>query len=230
VPSERFRQRLRRLSRPAWLGTLRRTSPLSTRWGTDRGTPVDRHFIAGFLAECSGDIHGRVLEVGSSQYARRFGRGVTSIDVLDINPGNPSATIVADLSAADAIASDTFDCCILTQTLQFVYDVAAAIDHAHRIMRPGGVLLATLPGITRVDPSLAHTDFWRFTPPACQRLFERPFGAGQVEVRSYGNVLTAVAFLAGMASEELSSRELAAHDVEFPLLVSVRAVRRSSHG
>jgi len=31
---------LRRLTRPAWLGTIRRTTPLSAVYGFDRGTPV----------------------------------------------------------------------------------------------------------------------------------------------------------------------------------------------
>jgi SAM-dependent methyltransferase len=220
-----LRQVLRRLTRPAWLGTLRRTSPLSTQWGIDRGTPVDRHYIHAFLELWSSDIRGRVLEVGTDRYTTRFGRGVDSAEVLDIDATNRAATIVADLSAADAIASNTFDCVILTQTLQFVFDPGSAVRHAHRILRPGGVLLATLPGITRVDPHLAHTDFWRFTVPACRRLFAGAFGSGNLQVRSYGNVLSCVAFLSGMASEELSARELGACDDEFPLIVAVRALK-----
>src|SRR5690349_7905939 len=93
-----LRQVLRRLTRPAWLGTLRRTSPLSTQWGIDRGTPVDRHYIHVFLELWSSDIRGRVLEVGTDRYTTRFGRGVESAEVLDIDATNRAATIVADLS------------------------------------------------------------------------------------------------------------------------------------
>ena len=45
-----------------------------------------------------------------------------------------------------------FDCAIVTQTLQFVYDVRAALATLHRILAPGGVLLATVPGITKISP------------------------------------------------------------------------------
>src|SRR5829696_9316780 len=69
-----WRQRLQRLLRPAWLGTLRRITPLSRRWGADRGTPIDRWYIERFLEAHRGDIHGRVLEVKDAGYARRFGR------------------------------------------------------------------------------------------------------------------------------------------------------------
>jgi SAM-dependent methyltransferase len=218
-------QRLRRVTRPAWLGTVRRTSPLSTRWGADRGTPVDRHYIDQFLAQWSTDIRGRVLEVGTGQYARRFGAVVERLDIIDVDPGNPKATLIADLSSADAIASSSFDCFILTQTLQFIYDVRAAVHHACRILRPGGVLLATLPAVSRIDPALADTDFWRFTVPACQRVFGDAFGPGQVQVSSYGNVLSSIAFLMGLASQELSGRELRVCDTEFPLIVAVRAIK-----
>src|ERR1044071_9523598 len=91
----RLRQRLRRFARPAWLGSLHRTTPLSDHWGFDRGTPLDRYYIGRFLEEHRQDIHGRVLEVKDSNYTDRYGVGVQRRDVLDIDPSNPHATIVA---------------------------------------------------------------------------------------------------------------------------------------
>src|SRR5450755_3790753 len=84
-------QLYRRLSRPAWLGTLRRTTPLSDEHGFDRGTPVDRYYIEGFLEEHRQDIRGRVLEVRDSGYTDRFGHELTQRAVLDINSANPLA-------------------------------------------------------------------------------------------------------------------------------------------
>lgn len=218
-------QRLRRLLRPAYVGTIRRTSPLSNTWGYDRGTPIDRYYIERFLAQHRYDIRGRVLEVKDNSYTRRFGRGLQRSDVLDIDPANPNATVIADLAAADTVPSDTFDCFVLTQTLHFIYDTRAALVHAHRILRPGGVLLATMPVVSRIDRSLKSKDFWRFTAASCHKLFAEEFGAEQVTVYSYGNVLAGVAFLTGMAYEELSRRELDTHDEYFPIIVAVRAVK-----
>lgn len=230
LPAERrrlLRQRLRRLARPAWLGTLRRVTPLSNQWGFDRGTPVDRYYIERFLEEHRGDIRGRVLEVKDSGYTDRFGTAVARRDVLDIDAGNPNATIVADITAADVVASDSFDCFVLTQTLQLILDTRAALGHAHRILRPGGVLLATVPCISRIIPRYGlTTDYWRFTAASCSALFGEAFGPGAVAVRPYGNVLAATAFLAGMAREELSPRELDAADEYFPVIIAVRAVKR----
>lgn len=226
----RVRRRLTRLARPAWLGTLHRTTPLSDHWGIERGTPIDRHYISRFLHDHRDDIHGHVLEVKDRRYVDTFGSDVTHVDVLDIDPANTAATIVADLSAADDVPADRFDCIVLTQTLQFVFDVPSAVRHLHRMLRPGGVLLATVPSITRTDRLLLDTDYWRFTPSSCRQLFGAAFGARHVDVRSYGNVLAATAFLMGMASEELPQRELHAQDDLFPVLITVRAVKAEGVG
>ena len=217
---------LRRFVRPAWLGTLRRTTPISDHWGFDRGTPVDRYYIEHFLEQYRSDIHGRVLEIKDSGYTDRYGSAVEGVEVLDIDPANPKATIVADLAAAEAVSSDQFDCFILTQTLQLIYNTRAALAHAHRILRPGGVLLVTVPTVSRIVPrGGVKSDYWRFTIASCSSLFGEVFEAEDISVRSYGNVLTAIAFLTGMAAEELSRRELEVNDEYFPLLVTVRAVK-----
>lgn len=209
----------------AWLGTIRRTTPLSDHWGFDRGTPVDRYYIEKFLEAHRRDIHGRVLEVMDSRYTERYGNNIDRSDVLDIDPTNPRATIIADLTAADSIADNQFDCFILPQTLQFIYDTLSAIRHAYRILKPGGVLLATVPSVSKMD---GPTDCWRFTPTACTTLFGQVFGPEQINVQAHGNVLTATAFLMGMAWEELRPRELAVNDPRFPLIVTIRAVKCTS--
>jgi SAM-dependent methyltransferase len=217
---------LRRTLRPAWLGTLRRTQPLSDVWGFDRGTPVDRYYIESFLQKHREAIQGHALEVKDNAYIERFGIGVSQTDILDIDPNNPHATIVADLATADEVASDSFDCIVLTQTLHLIYDVRAAVSQLHRMLLPGGVCLTTVPALSRVSRGAGiDGDFWRFTVAACTRLFGEVFGPEQISVEAYGNVLTAIAFLSGMAYEELSAHELEAHDLYFPVVIGVRAVK-----
>lgn len=217
------RKRLRRFRQPAFLGTIRRTTPLSDHWGRDRGTPVDRYYIEQFLADARHAIRGRVLEVMSADYTDRFGVGVERSDVLDIDPSNPVATIITNLADATNIPSETFDCFILTQTLQYIYDIRSAVEHAHRILRPGGTLLCTVPSVSRIARGELESEYWRLTAAACSRLFGGVFTGGVVDVRARGNVLSAVAFLVGMAREELSTRELDRNDPFFPLIVTVQA-------
>jgi SAM-dependent methyltransferase len=222
----RVRHRIRRIRRPASPDALRRSTPVSDQWGYDRGNPVDRYYIESFLEDHRADITGRALEVMDTRYIDRFGMNVTQRDVVDIDASNHRATIVADLSDATAIPDGLFDCIVLTQVLQLIFDVREAIAHLERILKPGGVLLATVPGISRIGMRELETDFWRFTPPSCHRLFEANFDPDEVLVRSYGNVLTARAFLTGLAAEELSTQELDTSDPSYPVIVAVRARKR----
>ncbi len=172
------------------------------------------------------DIHGNVLEIGDSSYTDRFGHHVKQREIVDIDRTNRRATIVADLAACEIIPSNQFDCFVLVQTLQLIYDVKAAIWHSHRVLRPGGVLLVTVPCVSRLVPDLP--DYWRFTAASCNRLFGEVFGSGRVSVHACGNVLVDVASLMGMAREELSPRELDKHDEQFPLIIAIRAIKEEA--
>lgn len=228
APGHNLAYRLRRLTRPLWLGSLGKTVPTSDSWGFDRGTPVDRGYIEQFLEENRDVIRGRVVEIQDRLYTKRFGTGVTSSDVLDIDASNPRATIVADLAAADHVASDAYDCLIVTQTLHLIRDTRAAVTHLHRMLAPGGSLLATLPAVSRVSRGVGvHGDYWRFTVASAEWLFGDVFGPSAITVTSRGNVLGAIAFLTGLAVEELSRSELAVTDPYFPVIVTVRATKRS---
>ena len=220
-------KKLVRLLHPVRFGTLRHTTPLSSKWGKDRGTPLDRFYIEQFLQQNRQVIRGRVLEVGDRKYTDQFDSGVETCDVLDNNPANAKATFRIDLERAEALPSEQFDCLVLTQVLQFVYNLRSCIANLHRSLRPGGVLLATVPCVSRIDPSYGmEKDYWRFTRSVCRTLFGEAFGADSVNVRAYGNVLVSIAFLAGVATEELSSQELEAHEDTFQFLIAVKAVKR----
>ncbi|HXF98349.1 MAG TPA: methyltransferase domain-containing protein [Gaiellaceae bacterium] len=217
-----------RRRRPPDLGDLRRLTPIDPNWGFERGTPIDRAYVERFLAAHAGDIRGRVLEIGAPDYTRRFGTAVERVDVLHAREGNPEATIVADLTDAPHVPSGAFDCALVVQTLQYVYDPRAALATLHRILAPRGVLLATMPGITRIsriDDEL-WGEWWHYTARSARRLAEEAFGAGAVEVETFGNVLAAAGFLYGLAASDLRPEELAARDPLYPVLVALRAVKR----
>lgn len=222
-------KKLLRLDTPAvgtvrW-GELRRTSPFSRCFGYDRGTPVDRYYIEAFLSSWSADIKGHVLEIKDSGYTTRFGGSrVTASDVLDIDPGNPAATIIADLDAAAELPDEQFDCIILTQTLQFVYRPEAAFRDLHRSLKPGGVLLLTVPGLTPVKTRDMKW-YWSFTNLVVQRLLAEHFLPENIQLTTYGNLLSATAFLHGLCGEELRPDELALYDPDYQVIIAARAVR-----
>ena len=208
-------------------GDLRRLMPVSRHFGFDRGSPIDRYYVEKFLAYHTQDIHGQVLEIGDDSYTRQFGGDrVTVRDVLHVVAGNPIATIVGDLTRADHIPSNTFDCFILTQTLHLVYDVPVALRTIHRILKPGGVVLATFPGISQISADQWAKDwYWGFTGLSARRLFGEIFPQTHVQVEAFGNVLTATAFLQGLAVTELNQEELDYHDPRYEFLITVRAVK-----
>ena len=216
-----------RRSRPVDLGALRRVTPIDPNWGFERGTPIDRVYVEEFVGSHAADIRGRVLEIAAPDYTTRFGRGVEQVDILMATEGNPQATIVGDLADAPQIPSDAFDCAIVTQTLQFVYDVRAAIATLHRVLAPDGVLLATMPGITKLSPpeDEQYGEWWHYTGCSARRLAEEAFGRGNVEVETFGNVLSASGFLYGLAASDLRDEQLAARDPLYEVIVAVRAVK-----
>lgn len=218
--------------RPGWLdtlaGALAAGRPVSRRFGTDRGTPVDRVYIERFLAANAAAVRGRVLEIGDAAYTRRFGGDrVSRSDVLHATPDNPQATIVGDLASEGDLPAAAFDCVILTQTLHCLADPRAALTNAARILAPGGVLLATLPGITPISRYDMERwgDYWRLTGHAAAALFGAAFPGASVTVSAYGNAATATAFLNGLAAEELPPSLFETDDPDYEVTVAVRVER-----
>ncbi len=229
----RTKQRRYRLQRPR-VGTLKdksfwRVTPISRIFGIDRGLPIDRYYIEQFLSAHASDIGGSVLEIGDNFYTRKFGDDrIARSDVLHIVQGNPEATIVADLARAGHVSSDAFDCIICTQTLQMIYDMRAALYHLYRILKPGGVLLLTSHGISKIGrrEGIDHWgEYWRLTAQSARRLFEESFSATNIEVKTYGNVLTAIAFLHGLGAEELRTEELDYFDPDYEVVITIRSIK-----
>ena len=226
----RMRRRLLGIPQPGSVnfGELRRVEPVGRDFGTSRGQPIDRYYIERFLARHAGDVRGRVLEVGNDVYTRRYGgERVTQSDILHVDSSNRRATIVGDLAEAPQIPDAAFDCIVLTQVLQYIYRVESAVQTLHRILRPGGVLLLTVPGITHVPHGTdwAYTWYWAFTELSVRRTLGEVFGGERLGLEVAGNVLAATAFLQGLAAQDLAPDELEALDRDYPVIIAARAQR-----
>jgi SAM-dependent methyltransferase len=205
-------------------GNLRRLDPVSAEFGYDRGRPVDRYYIERFLSARAGAIRGRVLEFGEPLYTNMFGHDrVSRSEILDVT-GGPHATYTCRLEEGEELPSEAFDCIIFTQTLQYIYDLPAGLRTLHRILKPGGIVLATVPGITRICHE-HYTDswFWSFTAVSASRLFSEFFTAASLELEVFGNVLAATAFLYGLADADLKRRELDHLDPDYEVIIGVCA-------
>jgi len=144
-----------------------------------------------------------------------------------VTSDNPAATVTGNLETAEGIPQERFDCVILTQTLPFIYEIRAAVANIYAALRPGGVLLATLSGISQISRYDMERwgDYWRFTSLSARRLFEEVFPPSNVTVEAHGNVLTSIAFLQGLASHELSRQELDFCDQDYEVSITLRAVK-----
>src|SRR5262245_50043807 len=199
-------------------------TPLSYEWGTDRGLPVHRYYLNQFLKEFKSDIKGHCLEFQNPQYVPRLGRSAVSrLDILHIDETNPQATLVADLTKPNGLPSDQFDCIVCTHVLHVILDLDRAIAELWRILKPGGVLLVAVPHISM--DGLEYQEIWRFTPHGLTALLARRFGPTNVQVRAYGNSLTAAGEIRGVVMTEFQRSELEHHDPRFPVEVCARAVK-----
>ena len=207
-------------------GDFNRVTPFSKEFGYDRGGPVDRYYIESFLEINTPAIKGRVLEIGDNEYTLKFGKSaVTKSDILHIDPSNTKATIIGDLSAAPQIPDNIYDCIILTQTLHLIYNYTDALKTCYRVLKPGGVLLMTVPGITHIDQGEWKNNWlWAFTGASIRRMLAGVFHQ-PAEVNTYGNVLIASAFLYGMGVNELKKEQLDHNDPHYQVIITSKSIK-----
>jgi SAM-dependent methyltransferase len=213
------------------LGDFNRTKPFSECFGYDRGGPIDRYYIENFLQAEGAGIRGRALEIGDNAYTLRFGGDkVLHSDILHVDDSNPNATIIGDLAHAPHIAENYFDCIILTQTLQLVYDYKAVMQTCYRILKPGGTLLLTVPGISHIDyGEWGDHWLWSFTGKAMEKILTEVFPKNRIEINTFGNVLVATTFLYGMGLPELNKAVLQDQDPHYQVIVTAKAVKPAEH-
>ncbi len=209
---------LRGLPIPRW-GNLRRVEPFSRQFGFDRGTPVDRFYLHRFLDANRASISGRVLEVQVASYTKTYGRGVETIHTVDISP-QFTPTYLCDLADASRIPSESYDCFLLPNTLQHVRDLPAVLQTTLRVVKPGGVVLASVAMLLPLIPD--GDDFWHFSPVGWRQTLERAWPGCDLVVEGHGNCLASVAAMYGLALEELDEDELLANDPRYPVLVTIR--------
>jgi hypothetical protein len=204
-----------------------RTTPISTQFGFDRGTPIDRYYIDKFLRENSKLIKGRVLEIAENKYSSKYGQKDIQSEILFQDNSNPNATIIGDLTKDDTLPENYIDCFICTQTFNFIYDVKKALQGSYHLLKNDGVLLATVSGISQISRYDMDRwgDYWRFTDKSIQILLEE-VGFKKIEIFPMGNVLSATALLQGLAVEDLPNKKLLdVHDKNYQMTICFIATK-----
>jgi len=65
-------------------------------------------------------------------------------------------------------------------------------------------------------------EYWHITTQSAEQLLSETFPGALIDVRSRGNVLAAICALHGVASHEISPRDLEYHDPDFEVIVTMR--------
>jgi len=205
-------------------GDFKSVKPFSNDFGYNRGGPVDRYYIENFLEAESAAIKGNVLEIADNAYTLKYGGDkVTKSDVLHVNEGAPGATYIADLSKADNLPSDHFDCIILTQTLQFIFDYTSALKHCYRMLKKEGILLVTVPGISPIEGGEWRKNWlWSFNEASMNRVFSELFPVNSFTVQAFGNIYAAISFLHGVGIAETDKSKLDIRDTSYDVVITIR--------
>ena len=202
--------------------------------GRQRGTPIVRYYWARYLEKNRSDIRGSAVEIGTTTTIRHFGGdALTRADGLDLAAHSAEVTIIADLSRADHVPSDTYDCFVNQFTMHVIYDVEAALYHSIRILKPGGVLLINFSCVDYYffNGLDMHTGaplfmYWWFTPIQVENLFRRiGLAESDYKIEIFGNLFARIAYQMNVAAEELTVRELEYVDVGHPLLIGARVTK-----
>lgn len=231
-------KRILRKTIPGWLRRsvraiqLRRLRPWAD--GKQIGTPVVRHYWECFLKKYCADVRGHALEIGTIGTVRKWGgAAVTQADAIDLKAHSPEVTVVADLTRADDLPANVYDCFINQFTMHLIYDLSAALYHSIRMLKPGGVLLINFScmdyyyhrGLDMGTGAPLYL-YWWFTPIGVQNLLRHAGLSGEdYQMEIFGNLFARHAYQMNLPAEELTAEELNYSDPAHPLLICVRVTK-----
>lgn len=175
-------------------------------------TPA-RRYIGQFLDKYTHAVHGSVVEFYPAVYRGLF-PAATSYDVWNVVSAD-GATVIADLQSADAIDDNSYDAIICTHVLSAIRNVWKATEELYRILKPGGLLLVTVPCLLQAyapDPA----DYWRFTTDSLGAVLER---FTMIEMVTYGNAAVCAGSFYYLMDYDFPERVVDDHDQGCPSIV-----------
>lgn len=197
--------------------------PFCREFGFSSGTPVDRVYIERFLMKYKEDIKGEVVEIAENSYTSKYGGSSVKNSYIMHVDNIGSNIIQGNLETGYGIKDNQYDCAIITQTLMFIYDYEAVVDNIYKMLKPGGVALITVAGISQLarEDSGKWGCYWSFQPDALIKGLKKKFN-DNVWVESYGNVKIATAMLYGMCAEEIPNEIYDYNDMQYPVIIGAR--------
>lgn len=131
------------------------------------------------LSRAAPEVRGRLLDIGSGSapYAQFFEGKITTFIALDIKPPacpareeRPSCPFVLGDGLHLPFKNASFDSELATQVLEHTEEPSAALAEANRVLKPGGVLLVSVPFSYPIHD---RRDYYRFAPQGITYLLEK---------------------------------------------------------
>lgn len=200
-------------------GQLRRLTPICPDFGISRGTPIDRHYLNQFIAEIRDLVQGDTVEIGGNDgnkdvYGFTRTSGYRGLDITEA----PGVSLVGDAADPGIIPANSLDSVIAFNVLEHTARPWQVVDNMRHWLRKGGRAYCMVPSAQRLHG--APEDYWRPLPAALREMF----GAwSEQTVYQYGNPLSVVASLMGVAAEELDAPELSTYHPGYPVASCVVA-------
>ncbi len=223
-------------SPPAGPGAPGRVANSSDAANPDAPDPADdlaysvrRHLVDDFLERhIAGIARGsRLLDLGGIKGARRgrFDVRAHGHDVLTANISPRARPDVLCDAASVPLPDASFDAVLLSEVLEHVPDASRVLREAARLLRPGGLLLATTPFMFRIHPD--PQDFARYAPDWWDANLPRA-GFASWTLERQGAFFSLLAELARGWANELEGRRAFWPGVREPALSFVRWARRQA--
>ena len=130
--------------------------------------------------------HGRLIDLGCGDmpFQDLLAGQIESYDSLDFFPRNDRVTYVGDIQHMDMIPSNTYDTAVCLEVLEHIADPFMAMREIHRILKVGGVLIASVPHLSRLHDE-PH-DYYRYTQHGLRYLLEQNGFSIQILTRRGG--------------------------------------------
>ncbi|HEY4490296.1 MAG TPA: class I SAM-dependent methyltransferase [Candidatus Paceibacterota bacterium] len=181
---------------------------------TSLSTSVRRYFIDQFFFSKRNLINGKVIDIGGKKIKKRglFDISEFSKDITYVNiEKNDKPDILADASSIP-LPNESFDTAIMGELLEHVPDPLAVLKEAYRLLKPNGIVLATVPFMYPIhaDPF----DYGRYTESFWKRAKDL-VGFKKIEIEKQGSMF---AVLALMVQHFFQSKNISWRPIQFPLI------------
>ena len=132
---------------------------------------------------------GRFIDLGcgSAPFWIEVNKQVERYDGVDLWPRSDKVTFAGDVQTLTMVPDSTYDSAICIEVLEHVPEPGRALATISRILKPGGVVVITVPHLSRLH-DLPH-DYYRFTEYGLRYLLSQN-GLEVVSIEAKGGLLT----------------------------------------